>query len=53
VPDVRGMGLRDAIFLLENIGLKVKFSGKGSVISQSLEPGTKIIKGNSIILELS
>ena len=34
VPDVRGMSLRDAIYLLENSGLRVKFSGKGRVLRQ-------------------
>ena len=39
VPDVRGMGLRDAIYILENNGLKAKSFGMGKVISQSLRPG--------------
>jgi cell division protein FtsI (penicillin-binding protein 3) len=48
VPDVTGMGLRDAVFLLENRGLKVSYSGVGTIIKQSLEhdipynPGQKI-----------
>lgn len=53
IPDVRGMGLRDAMFLLENLGLNVKFIGKGTVNKQSIEPGTKINKDNTILLELS
>jgi cell division protein FtsI (penicillin-binding protein 3) len=43
VPDVRGMGIRDALFLLENRGLRTTFSGTGRVISQSIRPGTKAI----------
>jgi cell division protein FtsI (penicillin-binding protein 3) len=41
IPDVRGMGLRDAVYVLENQGLKVHVSGLGKVQSQSLPPGTK------------
>lgn len=52
VPDVRGMTLRDAIFLLESRGLKVRFSGDGRVQHQSLSPGTKALKGSSIKLDL-
>ncbi len=43
----------DALSLLENIGLKVKISGVGKVKYQSLKKGEKLIKGSTIILELS
>lgn len=52
VPDVRGMGMADAIYLLENFGLRVNCSGKGSVLSQSIAPGTKIKKGDRISIHL-
>lgn len=52
VPDVTGMGARDAIYLLENAGLVVKMSGSGKVKSQSLPHGTKFKKGTVIYLEL-
>lgn len=42
VPSVEGMGLRDATFILENLGLKVKSEGYGKVIAQSLTPGIKV-----------
>lgn len=42
VPDVRKMGLRDALFELENRGLKVVIQGVGKVYKQSLLPGTKV-----------
>ena len=42
VPDVRGMGLRDALFILENRGLKVKVSGVGKVVNQSIPPGSPL-----------
>jgi cell division protein FtsI (penicillin-binding protein 3) len=42
VPSVIGMGLRDALFLLENKGLRVQFSGGyGKVVTQSITPGTR------------
>lgn len=44
VPDVRGMGLRDAVYVLENFGLSVMTTGFGKVVSQSLNPGAKLDK---------
>lgn len=42
IPDVRGKGLRDALYILENIGVKVVAEGFGKVHKQSLKPGTSI-----------
>ncbi|MDA9072134.1 penicillin-binding transpeptidase domain-containing protein, partial [bacterium] len=53
VPNVVGMGLRDAIYLLENQGLRVKVSGAGMVKYQSLTAGERIQKGQQIQIELS
>jgi len=53
VPNVEGLTLRDAIFLLENEGLKVYYTGKGRVAQQSQMPGSKALNGSSIKLELS
>lgn len=53
VPDVVGMTIRDAIYLLEKQGLKVSFEGKGKVISQSLLKGSAFVKGNKIHLRLN
>ena len=52
MPNVVGMGLQDAIFLLENYGLKVEFSGKGCIKRQSIPRGKSIRKGQNIILQL-
>ena len=52
VPDVTGMGLKDAVYILENSGLQVTVKGRGKVSAQSLEPGTRIAKGQNIILQL-
>ncbi|MBN2639562.1 MAG: transpeptidase family protein [Bacteroidales bacterium] len=53
VPNVRGMKAKDAVYLLENMGLNVTMSGKGSVYSQSLRPGTRIQRGADINIKLS
>lgn len=53
VPDVRGMTLRDAIYVLENLGLDVEVNGRGRVSTQSLTPGGKIVKGSTIKLSMS
>ncbi len=52
VPDVRGMGARDAIYLMEKSGLKVNINGSGRVVSQSFSPGQNIIKGTTVNLTL-
>jgi cell division protein FtsI (penicillin-binding protein 3) len=53
VPEVTGMGLKDALFLLENAGLRVVPVGRGKVIRQSLKAGSKHQKNQQIIIELS
>jgi cell division protein FtsI (penicillin-binding protein 3) len=53
VPDVTGMGLKDALYLLENMGLKVSASGNGKVIYQSLAQNTDFKKGQQIKLQLN
>lgn len=53
VPDVNGMGLKDAIYLLEKIGMKVIPVGKGKVITQSILPGSNFNKGQKITIQLS
>ncbi len=52
VPDVKGMGLRDALYVLGNSGLKPVVKGSGEVYEQSLLAGTKIIKGTKILIQL-
>lgn len=51
VPSVIGMGLKDAIYLLENRGCRVKVSGVGKVRRQSLAPGTRA-SGQTCVLYL-
>ncbi|MEO7461428.1 MAG: penicillin-binding protein [Ferruginibacter sp.] len=52
-PSVVGMGLRDAIYMLENKGFDIAFEGKGKVIYQSPGVGSHFIKGQKIRLTLN
>ena len=52
VPDVKGMGARDAVYALESRGVKVRLSGRGKVTQQSLAPGHVIRKGEVCSLKL-
>jgi cell division protein FtsI (penicillin-binding protein 3) len=51
IPSVVGMGLKDALFILENRGLRVQFSGYGKVVAQSINPGTNVA-GQTISIRL-
>jgi len=53
VPNVREMGVKDAVYLLENAGLKVIIHGRGKVMEQSIPPGSRIVKGQKIKLTMS
>lgn len=53
MPNLKGMSGMDAVSLLENLGVRVQFLGTGKVVSQSLEKGTVIKKGSTVILKLS
>jgi len=52
VPDVRGLTLKDALYVLENQGLKVRPRGNGRVLKQSLKPGSRARKGRVIYISL-
>ena len=53
IPNMVGMGLKDALYTLENAGLKTIITGKGKVASQSLSAGTLFKKGQTITLLLN
>ncbi len=53
VPNVKGMTLRDALYVLESNGLQVRVQGKGRVMEQSKLPGVRISKGAEITIKLS
>ncbi|MDR2927197.1 MAG: transpeptidase family protein [Cytophagaceae bacterium] len=52
VPSVIGMGAKDAVAILEDLGMNVRIQGVGRAISQSLKAGTKYSKGNTIFINL-
>ncbi len=52
IPNVKGMGAKDALFVLENLGLNVVINGRGAVGLQSITPGTPFKQGDRIVLDL-
>lgn len=53
VPSVIGMGAKDAVYLLESLGLKARITGTGKVRSQSIPAGQALHKGQTIQLRLN
>lgn len=52
MPNVMGMGLEDALYLLESMGLNAKIVGSGIVKTQSVDPGVEVFKGQLITITL-
>lgn len=52
VPDVTGLGVKDAMFIIENSGLRCRYTGTGHVTSQTPSPGAKATEGSAITLTL-
>ena len=52
MPNVVGMGLKDALYILESRGLEVRFTGRGAVRRQSITTGERIRPGQRVVLEL-
>ncbi len=53
VPNVTGMGVKDAVYALENCGLRVSVSGYGSVTSQSIASGSRAVPGQAVTVTLN
>jgi len=53
MPDVKGMGLRDVLYMLENRNVKVLAKGRGKVFSQSVSAGMPLAKGQTVVVELN
>ena len=53
MPDLTGVNLEDAIYLLERYHIKVKFIGSGGVVDQSIKVGEKVRQGSLVKLELA
>ena len=52
MPDLKGLTLKDALFICEKLGLVVITNGNGRVINQSIEEGKNPLQGQHILLEL-
>ena len=53
VPDVRNMTLKDALYTLENLDMKVNIKGRGRVVAQDIEPGSPVRKNQIITILLN
>jgi cell division protein FtsI (penicillin-binding protein 3) len=53
IPNFKDMALKDAIFIAESLGLNVQVKGIGKIISQSIPPGQKALRGDIITLQLN
>ncbi len=53
MPQLNGIGLKDALSICESKGLMVTISGKGKVAAQSIQPGNALRRGQTIHLELN
>ena len=53
MPNVVSMGAKDAVYLLENMGLQVEVMGRGSIKKQSIPAGTRVVSGQKVVLEMS
>lgn len=53
MPELKGMGLKDAVYICENMGLRLNVKGKGKVEAQSILAGQTINKGQLVQLELN
>jgi cell division protein FtsI (penicillin-binding protein 3) len=53
MPELKGMGLKDAVHLCEEMGMMVNVQGKGRVAEQSVLPGQAIARGQLIHLTLN
>jgi cell division protein FtsI (penicillin-binding protein 3) len=52
MPDVRGLGFKDVVQIMESLGVKVRANGKGKVMVQSVKAGTALTKGMTVYVEL-
>ena len=53
MPDVKGLGLKDVLYVLESKKVRVLAKGKGKVSSQSVDAGMPLAKGQTVVVELN
>ena len=51
-PNVVGMGARDAVYAMESAGFRVDLTGQGTVVAQSVPPGSRVEKGRRVMIRL-
>lgn len=52
-PNVVGMGAKDAVYAMESAGLRVSLTGQGTVVAQSVPPGSRVEKGRTVVIRLN
>jgi cell division protein FtsI (penicillin-binding protein 3) len=52
MPNLKDMSVKDAVYILENMGARVTVQGKGKITDQSIKPGEKIFKGSYVKIYL-
>jgi cell division protein FtsI (penicillin-binding protein 3) len=50
VPNVIGMGAKDAVYMLQKRGMRVRINGYGQIVKQDIAPGSTAIKGKTVTL---
>ena len=53
LPDLKGLGARDAVYAVESRGMKARLHGVGKVMSQSVPAGSKVKKEGVVFIELN
>jgi len=53
MPDLQGMGAKDAMYLLGQMGLRVQVNGRGKVVSQNISVGNQVTKGQLVRIQLN
>lgn len=53
LPDVRGLSLSDALYVFENLGLEVQYTGSGNVYRQVPSPGTPLVNRTKVYINLN
>jgi hypothetical protein len=52
MPDLRGLSAREAVQSLTSLGLRARLTGSGSVVEQSIQPGSALVPGGGVLLKL-
>ncbi len=53
MPSLQGMGFKDVVYVLENMGVKIMARGRGKVSAQSITAGTVVRKNEVVYVQLN